>query len=190
MDELNQTPVSPVTDSPVTAEKHTLTRRQVAVGAAWAAPVIALAVATPLAAASTGPVSEPAAAISGALNASFAGGVRTVNYSAGAVTYDPDGSGLTTGNITVALSLFGDSPNFPLTVDNASWTSLGWTRLSDRNGTARFQHAAISSGTIPTGTASWSGADSDYVSVAVNLAVAQAGIGAVGLTYTFDPDEG
>jgi hypothetical protein len=52
--------VKPANESEPTApEARGLTRRQIAVGAAWAAPVIALAVATPAHAASVPPVAQP-----------------------------------------------------------------------------------------------------------------------------------
>ena len=166
-------------------------RRQVATAAAWSLPVVALAVAAP-AAAATDPVTGPTATVIGTLGGTILGAQRTVSFTAGTVTFDPRTSGLSTGNITVLLSLFGGEPGtntFPLIVDNSAWAAQGWTRLSDFGGQARFRHASISSGTILTGGASWAGDATAYVNVAVGLTLATPGIGALGLTYTANAPE-
>lgn len=166
-----------------------ITRRKVIKSAAWSAPVVAMAVATPLASASMTPDPKPNAYITGTLTGTHDTVTRVVSFSNGIVTYDADGTDLETGNITVSLPLFGNMPDFPLAVDEASWTSLGWTKLSNAGGNMRFRHSSIASGTVPMGTASWTGAADDYVQVAVGMTVAQGGVGSVGLVYTFDPDE-
>ncbi len=163
-------------------------RRSVVKAAAWAAPVLAVAVAAPLASASTTPAPQPTARVIGTLAGAVGGGTRTVSFSNALVEYNADGTNLETGNITITLPLFGNAPEFPLVVDEASWAANGWTRLSNAGGNARFRHPSISSGSVLAGTASWSGPSEGYVQVAVGMTVATGGVGATGLTYTYDPD--
>ncbi|MEH3088411.1 MAG: hypothetical protein PGN24_02040 [Microbacterium arborescens] len=165
------------------------TRRTVIKAAAWAAPVVAVAVAAPLAAASTTAQPQPRARVIATLAGAVANGTRTVTFSNALVEYDADGSQLETGVITVTLPLFGNAPDFPLQVDEASWTDAGWTRIGNAGGNARFRHPSISAGSVPAGRATWSGAGDEYVFVAVGITVQTGGVGSTGVTYTYDPDD-
>ena len=130
-----------------------LTRRQVAVGAAWAAPVIALAAAAPLAAASNVPVNEPSTFVSGSITASSSPSARVATYGGGAVTYYNLGSTATTGPLTVEIS--SSTANFAISYDLAAFQSAGWTLVSSSPQLVIFTGPALSGGssrTIPTVT--------------------------------------
>jgi hypothetical protein len=141
-------------------ETRGLTRRQVAVGAAWAVPVIALAAATPLAAASGDPVTVPTAVVGGAIGSTTAGNVRTVTYSGGYATYDNAGdAGVTSG--TYELSFSWNKPALVPSFDLAEFSAQGWvveSAYAPGGNFFSFTHAPVSNGvvvTIPTVT--WAG---------------------------------
>jgi hypothetical protein len=123
------------------------TRRQVTTAAAWAAPVIALSVATPLAAAST-PVDSPTAYITGTLTASGSASTpRVATYSGGQLTYDSAGTpGLNSGDLTIEIYNTKTSV-WTLTTDVVtSYQAAGWVLVSASPALTTFIHAAIANG--------------------------------------------
>lgn len=124
-----------------------LTRRQVTLGAAWAVPVVAIAVATPLAAASV-VFDSPTAYVTGTLTATGTGsGPRSAVYSGGALTYNSAGvPALNSGGLTITF----------YNTKTASWTlagdivtayqNAGWMLVQSTPASTVFIHTAISNG--------------------------------------------
>jgi hypothetical protein len=137
-------------NDPTVAEARGFTRRQVTAGAAWAAPVIALAVATPLAAASDVPVQQPSTFVSGSIQASSTPTARIGTYGGGNVTYYNLGSSLTTGPLTVEI--LSTTPNFVISYDEAAFAAAGWVLTSSSAQVITFTGPELSGGqsrTIP-----------------------------------------
>ncbi|GGF12731.1 hypothetical protein [Subtercola lobariae] len=132
--------------------KKGLTRRQVAVGAAWAAPVVALAVATPFAAASV-VFDSPTAYVTGTLTATGTSATaRSATYSGGSMTYNSAGvSGQDSGNLT--LTVYNTKPTiWTTTISTAAYVSAGWTLVSANITTQTyvFAHTAVTNGAVVT----------------------------------------
>lgn len=137
-------------ESTESAPKKGLTRRQVAVGAAWAAPVVALAVATPFAAAST-VFDSPTAYVTGTLAATGTSSTaRSATYSGGSMTYNSAGvSGQDSGNLT--LTVYNTkSTIWTTTINTAAYVTAGWTLVSANTTTQTyvFSHTAVTNGTV------------------------------------------
>ena len=131
-----------------------MNRRTLVKAAAWAAPVIAVAAATPLAAAST-TFDSPTAYVTGTLTATGTSSVaRTAVYSGGALTFNSAGvPGVNSGNI---LLTFSNSKAASWTIANlaavqASYIAAGWTAVgTPTQGFFSFSHAPISNGATVT----------------------------------------
>ncbi|NQX35555.1 hypothetical protein [Herbiconiux sp. VKM Ac-2851] len=139
-------------------ETRGLTRRQVTTAAAWAAPVIALAVATPLAAASE-VFDSPTAFVSGALAATGTSATqRTATYEGGALNYNSAGvPGLNSGDITISV-YNNKTASWTLTTDVVTaYQAAGWVLVTASPESTVFIHSAISNGaTISMPAISWS----------------------------------
>ncbi|WP_291055801.1 hypothetical protein [Herbiconiux sp.] len=124
-----------------------LTRRQVTLGAAWSVPVVAIAVATPLAAASV-VFDSPTAFVTGTLTATGTNQTaRSATYSGGALTYNSAGvPGLNSGNITLSF-LNNRTPSWTLSGDIVTaYQNAGWTLVSSSAAATVFIHSAINNG--------------------------------------------
>jgi hypothetical protein len=147
-----------VTNDTTTVAKKGLTRRQVAIGAAWTVPVIAVATATPAHAASV--QQNPTATVGGTMTASSAGSARTVNYTNGFITYDNAGqTGVSSGNLY--LDFTWTTAALVPTYDLAAFQAQGWVLDSPyvSGGTSfSFSHAPIANGaTVTVPNVTWSG---------------------------------
>ncbi|MGD8168352.1 hypothetical protein ACEXOS_014105 [Herbiconiux sp. P16] len=140
-------------------ETRGLTRRQVALGAAWSVPVIALAAATPAAAASD-PITVPTAVVGGTIGSTTAGTTRTVTYSGGYATYNNAGdAGISSGNYELSFSW--NKPTLVPSFDLAAFTAQGWVvenAYTPGGVFFSFTHAPVSNGVVVTvPTVVWSG---------------------------------
>ncbi|MCU1481336.1 MAG: hypothetical protein JWQ19_2122 [Subtercola sp.] len=127
--------------------KKGLTRRQVATGAAWAVPVVALAVAAPAAAAST-VLSSPTAYVTGTLSAGGTGTHRVADYTGGNTTYNSLGfPGLNSGNLTLTIS-WTNPTKYTITYDAAGYLSAGWQLLTNTpaSGLIVYTHTPVNNG--------------------------------------------
>lgn len=118
-----------------------LSRRQVMVGAAWAAPVVALAVATPLAAASitnvntrigvsnNGSLTVSNNVAGGGVNAAFAGSATVANSGPGWNVDDASVSFQISGPVNGAQFLFNGSP-IGSTITSGAYT---WAVVDNQN---------------------------------------------------------
>jgi hypothetical protein len=175
-------------DTTFTGDHRGLTRRQVTTAAAWAAPVIALAVATPLAAASD-PVESPTAYVSGAINATGTSSTaRTATYSGGSLNFDSAGiSGVDSGNLTLVVSStragWTTSTDIP-----AVYQAAGWTLVSaSPDGTVfGFSHAPISNGqSVSMPGVTWSApVGSAKPIIAISISSDSDDVSALGLTFS------
>lgn len=129
-----------------------ISRRSVIKAAAWSAPVIAVAVATPLASASVS-VDSPTALVTGTLTATGTYAThRTATYSGGALTYNSNGVvGLNSGNITLTFSN-GNLPGWTLTTTDlvTAYVAAGWAFVSQSPALTTFEHAPIANGQVVT----------------------------------------
>jgi hypothetical protein len=156
-----------VTDTQITEPQNPeaepargLTRRQIAIGAAWAAPVLALAVASPAAAASGG---NPSANVGGTMTASSDGPNRTVSYQNGFISYDSQGQPVTSGNLTLSFDWTTAAlvPSYVL----EDFQAQGWVvqnAYTSGGTTFSFTHSPVADGdtvTIPGVT--WTGVVED-----------------------------
>jgi hypothetical protein len=146
-------------DATFTGNSRGLTRRQVTAAAAWAAPVIALAVATPLAAASD-PITVPKATVTGTIGSTTQGTTRTVTYSGGTVSYNNAGdASITSGNLELTFAW--NRPTLVPNFDAAAFAAQGWVVLlayAPGASVFSFAHAPIANGeatTVPS--VLWSG---------------------------------
>lgn len=133
------------------------TRRGVLKTAAWAAPVVAVAVAAPLASASV-VFDSPTAFVTGTLTATgSAATTRSASYSGGALSYSSAGTpGVNSGNITLSLS--NAKPAFVVDFDAvaAAYVAAGWVLVSKSNALIVFTHVPISDGgTISMPAVTW-----------------------------------
>ncbi|UFS57878.1 hypothetical protein [Subtercola endophyticus] len=134
------------------APKKGLTRRQVATGAAWAVPVVALAVSTPLAAASV-VIDSPTAYLTGTISATgTSASPRTATYVNGSMTYNSAGvAGQNSGNLT--LTVYNNKPTiWSTTISTAAYISAGWALVSANTVTQVyiFSHTAVTNGVVVT----------------------------------------
>ncbi|QWT24870.1 hypothetical protein KPL76_05795 [Subtercola sp. PAMC28395] len=164
----------------IAPKKSGLTRRQVATGAAWAVPVIALAVGTPLASAS---VTSPTATVTGTITGSVGNGVRTVKYSNGGVSYDSAGDPTLPDSGILTIKLAWDNSAYVITYDSVP---SGWVLVSASStvSVVQYEHAPISNGasiTFPTVT--WKAlSTSGHVNFSVQVESDNQNIGSAGVT--------
>ncbi|MEA9986511.1 MULTISPECIES: hypothetical protein [Subtercola] len=163
---MNSKNEAPLSDSVVDAEpKRGLSRRQVALGAAWSVPVIALAVASPAQAAS---VTLPTAAVGGSIGVVQGATVRTATYSGGYMNYNAAGTTTTSGNLTLTFAWRTTGSWTMSPPDTAGFTAQGWIQSSSSAGTLVFTHAPIADGTTVTiPTVKWTGTNKPQISVSL-----------------------
>lgn len=143
-----------MSESPATAG---VTRRGVLKTAAWAAPVVAVAVAAPLASAST-TFDSPTAFVTGTLTATGSSATsRSAVYSGGALTYTSAGTpGVNSGTITLALENTKPTWTVDFEAVAAAYVAQGWVLVSKSNALIVFTHIPISDGgTISMPSVTW-----------------------------------
>jgi len=159
--------------------KGGISRRAVMTAGAWSVPVVAVAVAAPMAAASVPPpVNQPSTFVSGSITASSTPTTRVATYGGGAVTYYDLGSGLDTGALTVELS--STTAAFVLSYDLAAFQSAGWVLVSSDPQLVIFTGGALTGGasrTVPPVT--FTGANGARGTVGVDVYAANPDIPSV-----------
>ncbi|MDO9395291.1 MAG: hypothetical protein Q7T71_01955 [Herbiconiux sp.] len=142
-----------------TGTQSGLTRRQVALGAAWAAPVVALAVATPLAAASGGipRAWQVNSSISGSGGPQYAGNISITGGGVTLLNNPGDSTGLLTITVNVPVNYTAQRSDTDATAIAQGTIIDGWTvtlfSVSGSNGRTAivFSHPGA---TIPVGQTS------------------------------------
>lgn len=157
------------------APRKGLTRRQVAVGAAWAVPVVAVAVGAPAQASSIPlpPHDSPTAFFVGTITAQSSGpdlDHHAFGFKDGSVAYDAAGSTVhaTSGLLTLT---FAWDTNFAFTISTTAYADAGWV-LSGTNdpstGKLIFTHAALADQALaPMPTVGWAGDGDGEVSIKI-----------------------
>lgn len=137
-------------------EKNTpIERRTIIKAAAWAAPVVAVAATAAPAFAATTPVNEPRAVVTGSVYASSTTSTRTLNYTGGAVTFDPAATTESTGDIYVSFSISGvHAASYSFNIDKAAFIAAGWTEVGS-DGLNWMSPGLSSAGSITIPPASW-----------------------------------
>jgi hypothetical protein len=170
------------TESLLGSESRGITRRQVTTAAAWAVPVFAVAVAAPMAAAS--PTGEPCAIIVGELCEKEKAGTRTVAFTNGVVAYDDDGTGISTGELTLRFTSTSDVP-YAVAYDVQAFSAAGWTLLPGGTPTdVSFTHASLS-GNEPAFIPEVGWAGTGPVTIDISVSAANTDVTVRGITRSF-----
>lgn len=161
-------------------------RRRVLKAAAWSAPVIALAVATPMASASVvvPPASVPTTFITGQISAASTATQRIGTYENGSVIYNSANTSTDTGNIFLEFGTTNTA--FAITYNAAAFTAAGWTLVSATPELVTFMGPPLANGSarsIPSVT--WTGLLADRATLSAGVYAENSNVADLAISARF-----